>query len=863
MVTTLSTFAASETTMRYQEPFLTQGLNRKLAVNTPPGVYRGFRLSTSGAALSITVVADSTASDHVAVYQTSLGSSLTLRRSGGNFTANLSALTNKTVVICLFATYSVGADTLAEVRAYEASPSDTFTVAPEFSELVVLGTVVVPASGTISAASITHDRRRSAWAATASEATPWSALVKNSGFELGVTAGQERFAISDWSIRTDLATNGAFRLGTATVRTGGKSLEFNKTSTAASIGRIEQYQEIPVSAGQLVRVSAYIRQLIALTAGSYAISISWGDADSVATTSTAVTVSAAGVDAGFRLVEQIITVPASVFVLKTITIDVVNATTATTGVSAVFEDVQVYLETGSPLAFSGNANRHLSSQLTSSIQLEDSSTYTLGQLAGLLRFDKASPASEGRAIFERRDQNASGGNLPPALDLFGRLFLGSQLVATEARSLLARVTAPVATAAGIDFTLLWESVPASLKGVRIYVGDLNNTTLTEPGLLLTVNARYDGTNWNKDVNGQHANALHLSSVSASQLMLFDQDALDVWTSKSWVPRFSIGVGGFVTATGAGLSRGPVTFSPLTFTADSVTNILTSVGHKLQNGEGPVQLVNSGGALPSGFLPLTNYWCIPLGADTFQLADSLDNSRSSTPIVIASNGTGTQTLTSTADTRLVLDAVIQGSLTVDGPIGVVGGITLAAGRNLRLQGTGSLFLNTGDISSTSGSVFLAGAGSVTLGPTGSLKHGIKTRIISPKMSGGYSPSFGSSVFQAVVGGSGSPPIATGLQCSLDEYFIFGDRIRAVRWTIIDSATGPTTASFDVLETDVVSLAQSTLGTSATSNGSGSVQVLSVTGLSVVIGTNKFHGLLATVSGGNNVGFRPFEVDFDHP
>jgi hypothetical protein len=864
MATTLSTLAASEATMRYQEPFLTRGLNAKLAVNTPPGVYRGFRLSTSGAALSITVVADPLGTDHVAVYQTGSGSSLSIRREGGNFTASLAALASKTVAVCLFATYSVGADTLAEIRAYEVSPSDTLTGAPEFSELVVLGTVIVPASGTIAASAITHDRRRSAWSSVAAEANPWSALVRNSGFEHGVTAGQERYAISDWAIRTELATNGAFRLGTATVRTGGKSLEFNKTATAASVGRIEQHQEIPVVPGQLVRVSAYVRQLIAPTGGSYTVNVYWGDANSTATTSAAITISATGVDASFRLIEQTFSVPASVFVLKAVTVEVINVTSATTGVSVVFEDVQVYLETGSALASPGDSNLHLQRQIVSTLQLEDPDTYALGQLAALLRFDKTSPASEGRVVFERRDQNASGGNLPPAFDAFGRLFLGSRLVSSEARALLARVTAPVATAAGIDFTLLWESVPVGLKGIRIYVGDLKNTTLAEPGLLLTVNARYDGSNWNKDVNDQQANALHLSSVSSSQLILLDQSVSNVWSSSAWSPRFSIGGGEFVSSTGAALSRGSVTFAPLTFTADNITNRFTAVGHSLKNGQGPVQTVNSGGSLPGNVLPATDYWCIPLDADTFQLADSLDKSRSSTPIVISSDGTGVQTLTTSDNTRLVLDAVIQGSLTVDGPVGVIGGVTLAAGRDLRLQGTGSLFLNTGSITSTSGSIVLGGSGSVTLGPTGSLKHGIKTKIISPKMSGGYSTGFGSSVDSAVVGsGAGPPPIASGLSCSLDEYFIFGDRIRAVRWSLRDSATGPTTTSFQVLEGTISTGASVPLGTSSTSTGSGITQIISLSGLTAVIGTDKFHTLIASVSGGNNVNFFPYEVDFDHP
>lgn len=575
MATTLATFSPDEASMRYQEPFLTQGLNKKLAINTPPGIYRGFRLSTSVAALTVTIVPDSINSDHVAVYQTQTGFSLTLRRTGGSFALNLSTFASKTVVVCLFATYAVGSITSAEIRGYEVLPSDTFTGASENSELVVLGTVVVPASGTISAGSITHDRRRPAWATTAPEASPWSAILKNPGFEHGVSASALRYAISDWTNRNDLATNGSFRLGTATLHTGAKSLEFNQSSTSASIGRIEQYQEIPVSPGQLVRVSIYVRQLIAPTAGSHTVNIYWGDATSTASSSTAVTVSATGVDGSFRLVEQTFAVPASVFTLKTVTVEVVNVTTATTGVSVVFDDVQVYLETGSALAPQGSQNQHLRSQHVSSIQIEDPSTYALGQLAGLLRFDKSSPASEGKMVFERPDQDYSGGNIPPALESLGRAFFGSQLLSTEARALLARVTAPIATAAGIGFTLLWESVPSGLKGLRIYGGDLDNSSVVEPGFLLTVNAKFDGTNWTKDVLGVVSAALYVSSSSLA-IRLLTQSTPDTWASGAWLVGASLSSIGALNVTGALSVVGASTLASLGVTANTTVGGTLSV-----------------------------------------------------------------------------------------------------------------------------------------------------------------------------------------------------------------------------------------------------------------------------------------------
>jgi hypothetical protein len=154
-------------------------------------------------------------------------------------------------------------------------------------------------------------------------------------------------------------------------------------------------------------------------------------------------------------------------------------------------------------------------------------------------------------------------------------------------------------------------------------------------------------------------------------------------------------------------------------------------------------------------------------------------------------------------------------------------------------------------------------------SGSLKHGIKTKIISAKMSGGYAPSFALSTFQAVIGiGAGPPPIANGLEISLDEYFIFGDRIREIRWKMADSATGPSLYAFQAFETTISTLGLVSLGVSNTSNGTGNQQVLTISGLTTLVATDKFHTLSAFSQNGpplgsGNVVFYPLEVDFDHP
>ena len=142
------TFTADETTMRFKQPFATEGLNKKLAVATPPGIYRGFRLRhdvTAGKDRVVEVVADPTDSDHVAVYQTTTGFSLTIRRTGGDFDLDLSDYTSQRVFITIFASYALGATTAAVFRTYTEAE---FDAAAEKDELLVLGAVDVPASST-------------------------------------------------------------------------------------------------------------------------------------------------------------------------------------------------------------------------------------------------------------------------------------------------------------------------------------------------------------------------------------------------------------------------------------------------------------------------------------------------------------------------------------------------------------------------------------------------------------------------------------------------------------------------------------------------------------------------------------------
>lgn len=87
-----------------------------------------------------------------------------------------------------------------------------------------------------------------------------------------------------------------------------------------------------------------------------------------------------------------------------------------------------------------------------------------------------------------------------------------------------------------------------------------------------------------------------------------------------------------------------------FTAANASEIFTAVAHGLLTGDGPFNVSNSGGALPTGLAAVTDYWVIKIDADTFYLATSLANANAGTHLSISTDGTGVQTISDLAGTK---------------------------------------------------------------------------------------------------------------------------------------------------------------------------------------------------------------------
>ncbi len=91
------------------------------------------------------------------------------------------------------------------------------------------------------------------------------------------------------------------------------------------------------------------------------------------------------------------------------------------------------------------------------------------------------------------------------------------------------------------------------------------------------------------------------------------------------------------------------YADATFTVANATEIFTIATHGLLTGDGPFRVSNSGGVLPTGLAADVDYWVIKIGASTFYLAPSLAAAIAGKFLSVSTDGTGTHTLSDTADT----------------------------------------------------------------------------------------------------------------------------------------------------------------------------------------------------------------------
>jgi hypothetical protein len=547
--TLLQTIATSSIDVQFKEQYASSALNKKFAVINPPGAYRGYALTTSASALSVDVAEDSVHGDHLAVYQTSDGFSLTIRdAASGTITLDISSFATQTVIIAISADYTVGTPTSGELRGFELSEYDALSTA-ERDELVVLGTVTVPGGGVIPAANITSDRRDFPWESRAAGSVPWNPALRNSGFEMGdPSGGTYKFAQPYWEV--DSSTRMEAKRTDVESNSGVSSLEFATTSaTSSQVLTLVQRVGVPVAAGKLIKVQLAKKVLVAAAvSNSAAIGVFFfTKAGVVSGGSPTLSFDITAVDAQFELLEAILEVPADAVYLSSVILTVDGDWAAPASVVR-FDDVQVWIE--------GDAKEWLTADSPYGREVGTSAIMLAGPgLTGPDAGFAGSPAKltyDGvNVVIEKRDQSGGGPGLVAEGGVTGggvgafsaisctsltatgiisttdRVVVGSALGGSLSDAELARVSAAVSVFAGVEYTLVWESIPSSEKGYRKYISPTGD-------IVETINAAWDNTTnlWTKDV-GADAAMKYTRSLAASTVNRRLATGLNTWLDTAW------------------------------------------------------------------------------------------------------------------------------------------------------------------------------------------------------------------------------------------------------------------------------------------------------------------------------------------
>jgi hypothetical protein len=509
MATLLSVFSASELTMRFKQPFLTEGLNEKMAVNTPPGCYRGLRLGTSGSNNTVTVVADVDHSDHVAVYQTSAGRSISIRKTGGDISINLSALVDgaleKTWVLAIFAQYTIGSVSAAEIRAYELDPVDEFTIAPELGELVILGQVKIPAASAspLPAGNITHTGRSYAWAAQAPEAADWYPVIRNGGFEFSWDDSLGDFPHSSayWS-RERISGDGSWETDQSDPRTGNKALAWRHSTTQSS-ATAEQMLNIAVSEGQALRYQFFKKVLkVPLGGGTVFIEFDWSDASGGAMGSTSLVIDTDAIDAAYVEVEGTVLVPTGAGYLVSVGFRNLFLDFGSAGIGYLIDDANVWMEGARGRKFYGEDRIGTLEGTGMVLHRPDDPTNFLVAAGAVVEYDFNEGQSAGALKI-----------LSPKGD------------AAEPSPALIQVAS---TLGGDEYTLIKETQVSGEKQHREYVSPTGE-------FVRTINAKWDNTTnlWTKDINGQTASKANQNNLipMATQTQIAGTNS---WADGAWV-----------------------------------------------------------------------------------------------------------------------------------------------------------------------------------------------------------------------------------------------------------------------------------------------------------------------------------------
>jgi hypothetical protein len=528
MPTTLGTISNTTIKVRWKEPYASESLNRKFTGVVPRGVYRGLILGTSVSALTVDVLADPSTADHVAVFESETGFSTTYTdAASGTVPIDLSSYAaNDVVVITIFVNYTAGGTTTAEFRGYTLAEYDALSAAQQRA-LIVLGTVLRPASGTIPAVNITHDRRTLPFLNRGDQATPWNPLIRNGGFELGHTNATYANASPFWTTSTSNA-NFTIRPVVTEANSGQKSLELTTSISGAVIATIWQDFYLPVVPGRQMMARLFKKSLqAATTSPSAKIQFLFGDFNGTNDVTEDLFFDNESIDSNFEEITGIITVPATARVLKGVFI-IVEGTYGSAAPCIRVDDVQVWMQVDAANWLDAMESRTAEGAF-SRLFLGATNSFST---------NSAKISLNGTVLeIDRQDANASA--VPPALSIQAR------------------------TAGGIEYTLVFQSLPTGQPGYRKYVSSTGK-------MIDVINASYNNSTdlWTKDVNGVSAHKYEVSRVGFSSYSRVSDTA---WADASWIQHVESNYPDTTTLSNPN-------FAPILMARDQVGNRRVAVDH---------------------------------------------------------------------------------------------------------------------------------------------------------------------------------------------------------------------------------------------------------------------------------------------
>lgn len=529
-LSTHHTFSPDETRSRYQEPYVTEGLNHKLGGVVARGVYSGYNLGPNVAANFVTVNPPIGSATSVLVFEDSAGHSMTVRKPSGPFALDLTPQVLGVpveLVIAVYTAYTVGVPTVSTVRAY---PVADYNASPDKPYLIVLGTVTLPAGGgVIPTVDITPKRRTDAWQNIPSGVNPWAPVLRNGGFIAPVVALDfKQHLIPLWTNYSTVPTAGCFVVSNTVGRNGIGSLAMNCLVGATPFtAKVTQGVYLPVN-GKRLRYRLYERIDVAPTAGTARIVFTFVTTAGAYVTVTK-TVPVSPVAAGFaELTEDFYTDPTH-HALVEVALEFVGVQFAAPGNTHYFDDFQVWIESTTPEQQALFQDQHGKELGAAPLLLQDPDARAVnaaGQKAAVLKFDsgadvvRAFHADEGTpaALLDWNQKGTIIGDPGWSDNLGDRAVLRAT-----------RLSAPAVTRA-----LVYEGIGQHTK-VRVYQAFEVVAGSDIEYLEIVHNARWNppDSKWYADVNTQRATKTALRRDAEIVQTKDDANTGVPWLDSAW------------------------------------------------------------------------------------------------------------------------------------------------------------------------------------------------------------------------------------------------------------------------------------------------------------------------------------------